>query len=107
MVKEKHIVKYECPYCGKEYDGYDDAYECARECCEPDEPIEHNAIDTYTCEYCNNEYNNFKEAQECEEKHIEKEDKYYNEYSRIESFKNLKEAANFKGQTKLIRCKNE
>lgn len=96
MVKE--VIKYECPYCGEEYNDYDDAKECARDCVQVDDPDE---LDYIQCEMCNECYKQSYKAIECEESHEKKKDKHYCKYIDNKKRELLDKAASHPKQTKL------
>ncbi len=96
MVGHKTRTYWTCPYCGKEYEDYSDAHECAEDCAQAESP-ENTEKPVIFCEYCKKEYETEEKASDCENNHIKDEDEYYDEFSR----KKLKEASGHPNQTTL------
>ena len=102
VIFKEYPLKWKCPYCGDKFEDEDDANDCARDCVDVDPAEEVDGGDTECiCEYCNTSYMNGISAEECEAKHIEKEDRLFEEFNRKESMARLQEAAEHPQQIKL------
>jgi len=104
MVIDNTKTLWKCPYCGEEYDNFDDANDCAIDCADVDDP-EELVVTKYECAMCHKVFEEYDEAEVCEMKHSNDEDKYWVRFQEIESMKRLEEAANHPNQTKIENYK--
>ena len=94
---------YKCPYCGKEYDNYDDAEDCADECHEIEDPIclQEGSEGLWGCDICKQQFDSEEDALDCETRHKEANDLYLGQYEFEQTREKLDEAANLYGQRRL------
>lgn len=105
MVEEKNGTVYVCSYCDREYDSYDDAEECSRDCVSEmrNEPIRKHKESTFNCEYCEEEYPTYSDAADCEQRHEKRKDKYYDTVMHERSIAELRVASQHPSQYKISR----
>ena len=103
MVIQENSEGWQCSYCNKEYESYDDAYDCIKECLmiNVDEPIKYNGSNEWICEYCNKIHSNKLFAILCEEKHLDDQDIYYQNKIQHENRVILNLAATHSSQQRL------
>ena len=99
MVTYKTKSIWKCPYCEKDYDNENDAYECARECADIDSP-EEDEKSIYGCEYCGKKFNDEDDAESHEKLHKENKDDAYTKVK-------LKEAGEHPNQSKIKDAKGD
>jgi len=93
MVEYEQKSCWTCPYCNKEYDNEDDAYDCARDCADIDYPSEEKKT-ICICQFCKKKFDKEEDAEKCEEEHKENDDEFYSKVK-------LQEASEHPSQKRL------
>lgn len=94
-----YITAFKCPYCSRQYESFDDAESCARECVDVQSPIQCNL---FACEICKKVFKKDTDASACELHHEDCDDLFYQQYLLKKNFELLAKAANAPGQAKLF-----
>ena len=100
-MKEETETIWLCPYCDKEYESYDLALDCAKDCVDIEEPEEKD-VTTYICELCNSKSLDEEEIEQCEKRHKDRNDVIYQKHLEKQQDDYLLKIGNHPSQTKLI-----